>query len=252
MTVRNCFLAPWRPGPPQVWSLAVATLAAPLLQHLDLCQRQPCSTHLRKVLFRTLRSASSSASEIASEGLSGHLTWCLGRALFLWPSETASAQRLQQCVRDCFGRPLTPSHLVAALTAFWHLQTLVRLRSTSSSAAETASEGLSGHLTWRLGRTLFLWTSETAFWHPQTLITLRSASSSASKTASEGLSRHLTWCLGRTLFLWPFETAFWHPQNLVTLRSASSSASKTASEGSSNLCNPAHLWDCLGRPLERL
>ena len=30
-----------RPGPPQVWSFAVATLAAPLLQHLELCLRQP-------------------------------------------------------------------------------------------------------------------------------------------------------------------------------------------------------------------
>ena len=132
-----------------------------------------------------LRSASSSASETATQGLSGHLTWCLGHSaqrlpshLVPWPHSVfvnvrncflapSAAQRLQQCVRDCFGRPLTPSHLVP-----WPHSVFTNLR-----------------------------TSETAFWHPQTLVRLRSASSSASETASEGLSRHLTWCLGRTLFL---------------------------------------------------
>ena len=165
--------------------------------------------------------------------------------LFLWPSETAfwhpqmlltlrsasssasetASEKASQCLRDCFGRPLTPSHLVPC------------------------------------PHSVFMWPSETAFWHPQMLLTLRSASSSASETASEGLSRvspcalpalrfcfydrpkhcfgrpltPLTSCLARTLFLflWPSETAFWHPQMLLTLRSASSSASETASEKAS-------------------
>ena len=124
-------------------------------------------------MLLTLRSASSSASETASE-------------------------KASQCLRDCFGRPLTPSHLVPC------------------------------------PHSVFMWPSETAFWHPQMLLTLRSASSSASETASEGLSRHLTSssetasekasqclrdCFGRPLtrltlrlartpflFLWPSET----------------------------------------------
>ena len=79
---------------------------------------------------------------------------------------------------------------------------------SSSRASETASEGLSRHLTSCLGRTLSLWPSETAFWHP---LTPRSASSSASETTLEGLSRHLTSC---TLFLWPSDTAFWAPSCL--------------------------------------
>ena len=192
---------------------------------------------------------SSSASETASEGLSHHVTWRLGRTLcfydlpkllfgtlkcleplaappampqrllrkashaispgafrtlcfyfrncFLAPSNAWNpSQRLQQCPRDCFGRPLTPSHL-----APWPQQ-----------APETASEGLSpSHLApWP--HTLFLWPSKTAFWHLQTLGTPRSASSNAPETASEGLSRHLTWRLGRTLCFY-FRNCFLTPSN---------------------------------------
>ena len=94
-----------------MWSLAVATLAAPLLQHLNLCQRQPCSTHLRKVLFGPSYAPNpSSASETASEGLSGHLTWCLGRTQQLRSasssaSETASEGLLRH-LTWCLGRTL--------------------------------------------------------------------------------------------------------------------------------------------------
>ena len=133
-----------------------------------------------------------------------HSVFTTVRNCLLAPSKAPNpSQRLEQCLRNCFGR---------------------HHHSASSTASETASQGLSRHLTSCLGRTLFVWPSETAFWHPQRLLTPRSASSNASDTASEGLSRHLTSCLGRTLFVWPSETAFWHPQRLLTPRSASSSA----------------------------
>ena len=100
--------------------------------------------------LRTLRSASSSASETASEGLSGHLTWCLARTLFLSPPDTAfwHPQSLVSLRSACHltWRPGRTLFLRPSETAFWHPQTLVRLRSVSSSASETASGGLSGHL----------------------------------------------------------------------------------------------------------
>ena len=184
-------------------------------------------------MLGTPRGASSSASGIASESLSHHLTCCLGRTLcfydlpkllfgtlkcleplaappavpqellqkashaispvalaahsvfmtfrncFLAPSNAWNpSQRLQQCLRDCFRKPLTPSHLLPwphilflspSETAFWFSHPW-----PSSQCLRDCSEGLSHHLT-------------------------RSVSSNASEIASEGLSRHLTWRLGRTL-----------------------------------------------------
>ena len=155
------------------------------------------------------------------------------RNCLLAPSKAPNpSQRLEQCLRDCFGS-LAPS-------------------------APTASEGLSRHLTSCLGRTLFLWPSETAFWHPQRLLTPRSASSSASATASEGLSRtasktaseglsrhHSVFMAVRNCLLAPSKAPNPSQRLEQCLRDCfGSSASWTALEGLSR-----HLTSCLGRTL---
>ena len=87
-------------------------------------------------LGRITSSALSSASWTALEGLSRHLTACLGRNHqfgLAWPHHLVGLparhltaclgrnhlfglawphhlQRLEQCLMDCFARPLTPSH----------------------------------------------------------------------------------------------------------------------------------------------
>ena len=173
-------------------------------------------------------------------------TVCLGRTLFLWPSETA----------------------------FWHLQMLVRSRSAFSSNASDFSCSTSpaapralacaSEATVCLGPTLFLWPSETAFWHLQMLVRSRSASSSnasdfscsTSPAAPKALAcaSEATVCLGRTLFLWPSETALWHPETLVRSRSASSSnasgfSCSTSPAAPAALACASEATVCLGRTL---
>ena len=189
MAVRNCLLAPSNAPNPS--------------QRLEQCLRDCFG---------------SSASWTALEGLSRHLTSCLGRTLFLWPSETAFWHSLEQCLRDYFGRPLTPSHLLhSVFMAVRHCFLAPSCFRHCLGRPLTPS-----HLVpWP--HSVFM-TVRNCFLAPSKAPNPRSASSSASATASEGLSRHLTSRLGRTLFLWPSETASWHPQRLLTPRSASSSA----------------------------
>ena len=156
MTFRNCSLAA-PPAVPQRLLRKASHAISPgaLAAHSVFMTRllQKASRHLTWRLGRTLcfydlplapqmlgtpRSASSSAPETASEGFSRHVTWRIGRTLcfytfqncFLAPSNAWNpSQRLQQCPRDCFRRPLaiSPGALAAHsvfMTFRWHLKCL--------------------------------------------------------------------------------------------------------------------------------
>ena len=303
-----------------------AFLAAPRLPHLEplpVPQKPPCALaalsfyDLPKLLFwhlqmlvRSRSASSSNASDFSCStspaapralACASEATVCLGRTLFLWPSETAlwhletlvrsrsasssnasgfssstspAAPRTFACCSEatvCLGRTL---FLWPSETAFWHLQMLVRSRSASSSNASDFSCSTSpaapralacaSEATVCLGPTLFFWPSETAFWHLQMLVRSRSAFSSNASgfscSTSPAAPRALacasvaTVCLGRTLFLWPSETAFWHLQMLVRSRSASSSnasdfSCSTSSAAPRALACASEATVCLGRTL---
>ena len=164
------------------------------------------------------------------------------RNCFLAPSNPCkAAQRLEQCLPDCFGRPfkrLSPCAVPPAVP-------------------ERLLRKASRQLPCYLGRTPFLWPSETAFWHPQTLVRLRSALSSASQTASEGLSNASNPaqclqqcprdCFGRprtpaSLLPWP-HIVFMTVRNCFLAPSNPCKAAQRLEQ-----CLP----DCFGRPFKRL
>ena len=131
---RDCFgrpltpyhLAPWPPlaAPPAV---PQRLLRKAFLSHVTWrLGRTLCFYDLPKLLFGTLKCLEPlaappampqrllrKASHAISPGaLAAHSVFMTFRNCFLAPSNAWNpSQRLQQCPRDCFGRPLTPSHL---------------------------------------------------------------------------------------------------------------------------------------------
>ena len=62
----------------------------------------------------------------ASHAISPHSVFMAVRNCFLAPSKAPNpSQRLEQCLRDYFGRPLTPSHLVHCALCFYGRPTLL-------------------------------------------------------------------------------------------------------------------------------
>ena len=187
------------------------------------------------------RSASSSASETASEGLSHHVTWRLGRTLCFYDLPKLLFGTLK-CLEPLAAPPAMPhrllrkaSHAISpgALATHSVFMTFRNCFLAPSLAAPPAGPrdcfgrplaispgALPAHSVFMTFQNCFLAPSNP--WNP---------SQRLQQCPRDCFGRSLTPChlapWPHTLFLWPSETAFWHPQMLGTPRSASSSASES-------------------------